>query len=287
MVYAAFLSVYLFRWHTSSLSSSLLLILLNLVTLTAGSKDLVKVVLAPSNVRIQSSELPFTVNLLVPMLICAVCMTLHQDLRSCFVLVPLVRYTQLMPADDLVVGHLLELRGAAEVLCHEGLVAEDERTRNHADEFIGRHGFPDLVQEGSVVNSKSWGDDLLETLPVLHVLISDHFQARLFREESGRGDADEAKRRTCGPLLAESRPYLAVIAVSPLEVGSEDALVIWRSRSARNSRRGQTTHPRRRSACCWGKPQPYCVVCVVEGEVKEGKFTCAIGSASYINVAQR
>lgn len=39
------------------------------------------------------------------------------------------------------------------MLGHEGLVTEDEWAGDHAEEFLCWHGFPDLVQEGSVVDS--------------------------------------------------------------------------------------------------------------------------------------
>lgn len=72
-----------------------------------------------------------------------------------------------MPADDLGVRDLLELGGAAEVLGHEGLVAEDEGGGDHAEEFFGGHGFPEFVEEGAVINSEGGGDDLGEAVPVL------------------------------------------------------------------------------------------------------------------------
>lgn len=132
----------LFRWNASSLLSSLLFLLTDLASLTTSLKDLIKVILSPPDIWVQSSKLPLSINLLVPMLVCAVSMALENDLRSCLILVSLVRHTQLMPADDLVVRDLFELGGAAEVLGHEGFVAEDEGGGDHAEELVGWHGFP-------------------------------------------------------------------------------------------------------------------------------------------------
>lgn len=94
--------------NSDSLLSGLLFLVADLTALTASLEDLIEVVLTPSDVRVQTGELPFTINLLVPMLVCAVCVSLHEDSGSCLISVSLVRHTELMPSDDLVVRNLLE-----------------------------------------------------------------------------------------------------------------------------------------------------------------------------------
>ena len=142
---------------------------LNLLTMLIPTlrKDLVKVVLAPSDIRAESRKLPHTVLLLVPVLVGAVCMSLHLDGLLALVCVPLVGYTQLVPADDFVVGHLLPLGATDEVLGAEGLVAEDGGGGGHGDEVVGGHGGPFFVEEGAVVDVDGLGDALAEAGPVL------------------------------------------------------------------------------------------------------------------------
>lgn len=59
-----------------------------------------------------------------------------------------------MPPDDFFVGDFLPFRAADEMLRFEEGVAEDFGVGGHGDEFFGRHGFPDLVEEGAVVDLK-------------------------------------------------------------------------------------------------------------------------------------
>lgn len=115
-------------------------------------KDPVKVELAPADVGLEAGELPDAVDLLVPVKVCRVGVALHGDLLHGGVLVPLVRDAQLVVADDLVLGHLLPARAADEVLRAEGGVAQHLLARDHADELLGRHCLPELVEEGAVVN---------------------------------------------------------------------------------------------------------------------------------------
>jgi len=74
------------------------------------------------------------------------------------------------------------------VLGHEGFVAEDERAGDHAEEFFGWHSFPELVEEGAVVDSEGGGNDLLQTLPVLQVVVSGR---RGIEESEGEVEVDK------------------------------------------------------------------------------------------------
>lgn len=94
------------------------------------------------------------------MLVGGVGVALHEDLRSRGVGIFLVGHTQLVVADDLVVRDLLELGGAAEVLGHQSGVAEDLGVGDHLDEVICWHGFPELVEEGAVVDAHGGSHDL-------------------------------------------------------------------------------------------------------------------------------
>ena len=49
----------------------------------------------------------------------------------------------------------------------ELFVTEDFGIGDHLDEFVGGHGFPELVKEGTVVDADGWGDNLAQTVPVL------------------------------------------------------------------------------------------------------------------------
>jgi len=151
---------------TSANSARLSLDLLTML-IPALRKDLVKVVLAPSDIRAETRKLPHAVLLLIPVLVGAVRMSLHLDGLLRFIRVPLVGYTQLVPADDFVVGNLLPLGATDEVLGAEGLVAEDGGGGGHGDEVVGGHGGPFLVEEGAVVDVDGLGDALAEARPVL------------------------------------------------------------------------------------------------------------------------
>jgi hypothetical protein len=87
--------------------------------------------------------------------------------RPSLVCVFLMRHPQLVVADNLSVGDLLPFGGALEVLCHQGFVAEDLGVSDHCDEVVGRHGLPELVEEGAVVDAEGRCDAFSETGPVL------------------------------------------------------------------------------------------------------------------------
>lgn len=78
-----------------------------------------------------------------------------------------MRYTELVPANDLSVRNFLPSGTTNEVLSLEKGVAEDVGVRSHLDELFGRHGLPDLVKERTVVDDELGCDDSLESLPVL------------------------------------------------------------------------------------------------------------------------
>jgi hypothetical protein len=78
-----------------------------------------------------------------------------------------VRYTKLVPANDLSVRDLLPSGATDEVLSLEKRVTEDVRVRSHLDELFGRHGLPDLVEERTVIDDELGCNNSLESLPVL------------------------------------------------------------------------------------------------------------------------
>ena len=116
------------------------------------SEHFVKVVLAPSDIWAKTGKLPHSVHLLVPVRVGAVGMALDRDLLSAGVGVLLVWYAQLVIADNLVIRDLLPSGPADEVLCHEEFVAQHGLVGDHLEEVFGRHGLPDLVEEGTVVD---------------------------------------------------------------------------------------------------------------------------------------
>lgn len=103
------------------------------------------------------------------MLVAAVGVALDQHLASCLVRVFLVGNAQLVISDDLGVGDLLKVGRAAEMLGHQSRVTKDVGVRDHGDEVVSRHGFPELVQERAVVDSNGGSDDFPQTSPVLRV----------------------------------------------------------------------------------------------------------------------
>jgi hypothetical protein len=130
-------------------------------------KDLIKIILAPPDIRRQAGKLPRTIHLLVPMLVGAVGMALVRDGFQGLVGVLLVGDAELVVGDYLGRGDHLPLGAAAEVLGLEGGVAEDGGGGDHGEEFGGGHGGPAFVEEGGVVYEDGGGDDLGETFPVL------------------------------------------------------------------------------------------------------------------------
>lgn len=159
-----------FSFHSATLTRSVQLTirLLGLAKrVSSAGKYLVKVILEPSDIWAQASEFPDTVNLLVPVRVCAVSVALDRNLRAGLVGVLLVGYTELVVASNLRVGNLLPLRAADKVLRLEQWVAENVWVRGHGKELFRRHCFPKLVEEGKVVDSQSRRDAGLQSGPVL------------------------------------------------------------------------------------------------------------------------
>jgi hypothetical protein len=132
-----------------SLSSTFLCVAKSIATI---SEHLVKVVLEPFDIWAKTGKLPHSVNLLVPMGVGAVSVTLDSDRLHAGVGVLLMRYAELVVAHNLVVGDLLPPGPADEVLCLEEWVAQHGVVGDHLEVFIGWHGLPDLVEEGTVVD---------------------------------------------------------------------------------------------------------------------------------------
>jgi hypothetical protein len=130
-------------------------------------KDLIKVILKPPNIGVESRKLPLALHLPIPMHVETVRMSLHRHLCPRLIRVPLVRHAELVVPDDFIFGDFLPARAADEVLGLEQRVAEDGGVGCHGYEFVGGHGFPDLVEEGAVVDTESGRDAFAETVPVL------------------------------------------------------------------------------------------------------------------------
>jgi hypothetical protein len=96
-------------------------------------------------------------------------MALERNSRPRLIRVPLVGHAQLVVADNLVVRDLLPLAGALEMLRHKCRVPEDLGVRDHCHEFFSRHAFPQLVEEGAVVDAEGGCDAFSETCPILFV----------------------------------------------------------------------------------------------------------------------
>ena len=80
-------------------------------------------------------------------------MPLQYHFRQRLVLVPLVWHAELVVRCDLGVADFFPFGRAAEVLRAQGLVAQDFGVGGHGDELGGRHRFPELVEEGPVVDA--------------------------------------------------------------------------------------------------------------------------------------
>lgn len=79
-------------------------------------------------------------------------MALDGDGRQRGIRIDLVRDAQLVVANDFGVGDTFPARSAKEVLGPQQGVAQDVGVRDHGDEFVGGHGFPEFVEEGAVVD---------------------------------------------------------------------------------------------------------------------------------------
>lgn len=91
--------------------------------LTAAAEYLVEVVLVEADVRVQSRELPYAVDLAVPVNVSRVGVSLDGNVLAARVCVSLVRHAQLVGTDDFRVRDLLPLSSADEVLRREERVS--------------------------------------------------------------------------------------------------------------------------------------------------------------------
>ena len=98
---------------------------LDRLTLPARSKDLIKLILRPPDIWAEARKLPHTLDLLIPVRIEAVRISLQDGLTHAAVLVALVRHPQLVVACDFRVGDFLPFGAADEMLRAQQGVAED------------------------------------------------------------------------------------------------------------------------------------------------------------------
>lgn len=213
----------------------------------AISKHGLEVVLGPADLGVESRKLPHAVDLLVPVHVVAVRVALDGDRLAARVRVLLVRHAQLVVPDDLRVRYLLPARAADEVLRLEQRVAEDRLVADHGDELLGRHGLPDLVEEGAVV-------DLVRDVSLM-MGFGVVIVAALHRAAEERGDGvgvvggaqggreggswvgsdglgemggGGTYAELWGDALAETVPVLGVVGVGPLEEAGRQAEVVCR-----------------------------------------------------------
>lgn len=139
-------------------------------------EDPIKVIwaisLVPPNQGLQSRELPHAVNLLVIMLVSSLAVTLQLDLLQVRRSVHLMSGTQLMVADNVIVGDLLPASSAEEMLRLDAWVTEELGVCDHGHEVLGGHGVPFSFANGGIIDEEFRGDDAFETFPVLRECVS-------------------------------------------------------------------------------------------------------------------
>lgn len=124
-------------------------------------KDLIMIILRPPDVRLDPRKLPHALHLPIPHRPLAVRVSFDSHFRQPIVLVLLMRHAHLMiPRHRRLIrlaGRLRRPLGRAdEMLRLDAGVAEELVVRGHAYELLRGHGFPELVEEGAVVDLL-WG----------------------------------------------------------------------------------------------------------------------------------
>ena len=115
-------------------------------------EDFSKIVLIPPNRRLQSSQLPLSIDFLVIVLDQGMPMALCFDFFLVRRSIALVRCTKLMVASGSCVGVLLKFRTSDEVLCVDERVAHKPRVTDHSNELVRWHGVPFLSGDFGVVD---------------------------------------------------------------------------------------------------------------------------------------
>lgn len=198
---------------------------------TTAGKDAIKVILGPPDLGVEAGKLPDPVDLLVPVRVGGVGVALDGDLGARGVGVPLMGHAELVDADDLVVRDLLPLGAADEMLRHQQRVAENGRVRDHADELLRGHRFPELVEERAVV-------DLIRVV--------------------SKGGKRETKRsglvshpQSRGDALPQPAPVFGVVAVGPIDEAGHQTKVILEGDIAPPDDFCASNHLARRDRALW------------------------------------
>ena len=123
-------------------------------------KDLLKLKLIPPNRWSQPGQLPLSPNLPIEMFNHSMSMSLVLHNPHIQRRISLMRGSQLMMANDFIVGDFLPFGGADVVLGVDEGVAHEANVRHNADEIFCRHGIPFVAVDVCVidlrVNCVSW-----------------------------------------------------------------------------------------------------------------------------------
>lgn len=115
-------------------------------------KDLIVVILGPTNIGLNATKLPHAIHLAIPDSALTMRVSLESNFLHRFIHVLLVRHAHLVVPRNLGITNLHPLGGTNEVLRLQERIAQDMRVGRHGDEFVSRKAFPNLVKEGAVVN---------------------------------------------------------------------------------------------------------------------------------------
>lgn len=118
----------------------------------ALGKYLVIIIFTPPDLRTHSSKFPLVLHPPIPHGSNAMGMALDRDCLHAAVGVFLVRHPQLMRTHDFVVADLFPCTEADKVLGLQQGIAQKARIRGHRYKLIAGYGFPQIVQEGAVIN---------------------------------------------------------------------------------------------------------------------------------------
>ena len=122
-------------------------------------KDLIMIVLGPSNIGFNASKFPYAVNFPIPYSTFTMCVSFDSDFGHIVVCILLMGYTHLLSTYYLIFARLEPCRCADKMLRFDPCVTKKIRIRGHAQKLLGGHGLPDLVEECTVINLRVKKDD--------------------------------------------------------------------------------------------------------------------------------
>ena len=115
-------------------------------------KHLIIIKLRPIDLGTHSGKPPLPLNASIPHRRRPMCMTFHRHLGERVTGVSLMCNAQLMMSHHLLFGRLLPRAQPDQMLRFQERVSQETGVRGHKDEFVTGHRFPDLVEEGAVIN---------------------------------------------------------------------------------------------------------------------------------------